>query len=306
MAMTATTTDADIIIRPSDRAAWLEERRRGIGASEAAAALGLSPYESPRGLYLRKVGLLPEVEETEAMRIGTLMEPVIAQLYQETTGNLIVRHQVFRRHPDAPHLSATIDGLSAAGYPVEFKAIGHWTARALGEEDTDQVPEHWLVQAHQQMFVMGCERVDFGVLVAGQEFRTFTVPRDEGLIEAMLPRLGEFWGRVGRREPPAEFLPVDARIMHVLYPGCEGEVALTEEDAREVDAWEDCRRASAEADEAKKAHRAKILERLGNHAVGHLPDGRVLTRKVVQVKERTQKIRAYSYPGLWVRAPKGG
>ena len=30
-----------MILAPADRAAWLEARRRGIGASEAAAVLGI-------------------------------------------------------------------------------------------------------------------------------------------------------------------------------------------------------------------------------------------------------------------------
>src|SRR4029453_2197485 len=34
-----------------DRAAWLAARREGIGGSDAAAALGLSPYRTPLELY---------------------------------------------------------------------------------------------------------------------------------------------------------------------------------------------------------------------------------------------------------------
>ncbi|MCB1614397.1 MAG: YqaJ viral recombinase family protein, partial [Pseudomonadales bacterium] len=35
---------------------WLDVRRRGIGASEAAAACGISPYQSPLELWLIKTG----------------------------------------------------------------------------------------------------------------------------------------------------------------------------------------------------------------------------------------------------------
>jgi predicted phage-related endonuclease len=69
-----------------DRAAWLERRRQTLGASDAAAALGLSPYCSPLQLYLRKIGSLPEQEETEAMRWGTLLEPLLAREYTRRTG----------------------------------------------------------------------------------------------------------------------------------------------------------------------------------------------------------------------------
>ena len=48
---------------------WLQERRRGIGGSEAAAILGLSPWATPLDVYLDKIGEGEEVEETEAMQM---------------------------------------------------------------------------------------------------------------------------------------------------------------------------------------------------------------------------------------------
>ena len=44
-----------------DRQAWLAIRQRGIGSSDAAAAVGLSPYKSPLTLWLERTGRqLPE------------------------------------------------------------------------------------------------------------------------------------------------------------------------------------------------------------------------------------------------------
>ena len=38
------------------REAWLAVRRQGIGSSDAAAAVGLNPYQSPLELWLNKTG----------------------------------------------------------------------------------------------------------------------------------------------------------------------------------------------------------------------------------------------------------
>ena len=38
------------------RAEWLEERRKGIGGSDAAAVAGLNPWRSAAAVYLDKVG----------------------------------------------------------------------------------------------------------------------------------------------------------------------------------------------------------------------------------------------------------
>ena len=57
---------------------WLEARRHGITASEIAAVLGLSPYESPYSLYWRKLGELPAQDDTLAMALGRHLESFVA------------------------------------------------------------------------------------------------------------------------------------------------------------------------------------------------------------------------------------
>ena len=43
-----------VIIKPSSHDEWLAEREKGIGASEVAAILGLSPWDTPFSLWLKK------------------------------------------------------------------------------------------------------------------------------------------------------------------------------------------------------------------------------------------------------------
>ena len=46
-----------IIVLPADHAAWLKERKFGIGASDAGAMLGLSKWKSNEALWEEKTGL---------------------------------------------------------------------------------------------------------------------------------------------------------------------------------------------------------------------------------------------------------
>lgn len=46
-----------IIVLPADHAAWLKERQYGIGASDAAAMLGISKWKSNEALWEEKTGL---------------------------------------------------------------------------------------------------------------------------------------------------------------------------------------------------------------------------------------------------------
>ena len=53
---------------------WLQVRRSGIGGSDAAAALGLSPWKSALELWQEKVsGQRQPTQENEAMIWGRLM-----------------------------------------------------------------------------------------------------------------------------------------------------------------------------------------------------------------------------------------
>ena len=63
------------IIKPNDRAEWLELRKGGIGASEVSAVVGISPWDTPFSLWLRKSGQIPPQEETIAMKLAVDIDP---------------------------------------------------------------------------------------------------------------------------------------------------------------------------------------------------------------------------------------
>ena len=69
-----------------NREEWLAGRHTGIGASEAAAVLGLSRYKSPLEVYLEKIGELGPQDDSERMYWGRKLEAIIAQEYGIRTG----------------------------------------------------------------------------------------------------------------------------------------------------------------------------------------------------------------------------
>ena len=56
-------------------------KRGKIEASQVAAAIGISPFQTPAGLAMEILGRVRPPEETEDMRTGNIMEPAIAKLY---------------------------------------------------------------------------------------------------------------------------------------------------------------------------------------------------------------------------------
>ena len=68
------------------RDAWLEERRKSIGGSDAPSIIGLNPWQSPYTVWADKLGKLPPKEDNEAMRLGPLEE----LLADETVNEIMV------------------------------------------------------------------------------------------------------------------------------------------------------------------------------------------------------------------------
>ena len=83
-----------------NREQWLKVRKQGIGASDAAAAVGLNPYQSPLELWMIKTGrdgLLPAPNPDDIhtpLYWGNLLEPKVAEAYAKATGNKKVKKDV--------------------------------------------------------------------------------------------------------------------------------------------------------------------------------------------------------------------
>ena len=60
---------------------WLAYRRRGIGGSDVAAILGISPFRTARDLYDDKLNIALAVDDAGnwvALEMGHLLEPLVA------------------------------------------------------------------------------------------------------------------------------------------------------------------------------------------------------------------------------------
>jgi putative phage-type endonuclease len=289
MTTTIDTLESGTIIDDAGRADWLARRRSGLGASEAPAALALSPYQTPLALYLQKVGLADPDPETIPMRAGKALEGLIAEEYERHTGRAIVAREVQYRSPVRNWLSATIDAVTDAHGIAEFKTLSGRKAHEIGEDGTDELPSHWVVQAAVQMYCTGADAVDFAVLLDRSEMRFFTVPRDDRVIDAILPRLDEFWDRVQRQDPPPPTAGADAGLYRHLYPDPEGEVELAGDPAGDVAVYEALGREIGEKQRLRDMAKARLLAALGPAQVGRLADGRAVRRSVIEVKEHVVK-----------------
>jgi len=198
----------------TDRERWLEERRTGIGGSDVAAILGISPWKTPLQVYEEKLGLAPATEENEAMKWGTLLEPIVMAEFSRRTGKTVIPGgtQIIR-HRDMPWMTCTPDGLISgreADEGLECKTAR--SAHGWGEPEGDDVPPIYLCQVTQCMIVTGRPVWWVAVLIGGSDFRIRRVELDAVLANEIIQSCADFWRHhIEKRIPPAAQSAEEAR-----------------------------------------------------------------------------------------------
>lgn len=187
-------------MNPQDRTTWLAARRKGIGGSDVAAILGLSPWQTPLQLYQEKRGELPETPDNPAMLWGRTLEPVIRQHYADITGRTVRVVDQLLTHPQYPFMLANVDGLTKDKRVVEIKTAR--TAQDWGEAGTDAIPQPYLLQVQHYMAVTGFKIADVAVLIGGSDFRLYTVQADPELQALLIDHEQAFWQRIVHGNPP--------------------------------------------------------------------------------------------------------
>ncbi len=226
---------------------WLAVRKGGIGSSDAAAAVGLNPYQSQLELWMIKTGRddgLPKVDpndETSPMYWGTLLEPIVAAHYTRRTGNRVRKSNSVLQHPDPDKtwMLANIDR-EVVGTPdvqiLECKTAGEFGAPLW----RDGVPDYIQLQVQHQLGVTGKTAADVCVLVCGQEVRISRIERDDVLIAGLIELERRFWQYVeSDTPPPADGSDSADTALRCLYPKDAGQrLDLTDDRDANSQRWE--------------------------------------------------------------------
>lgn len=209
---------------------WLDVRKTGIGSSDAAAAVGLNPYQSQLELWMVKTGrgeALPQIDpndDSSPMFWGSLLESFVAAHYTKKSGNRIRKINAVLQHPEHAWMLANIDREvmgSAEVQILECKTAGMNGARLW----QDGVPEYVQLQVQHQLAVTGKAAADVAVLVCGNEYRCYRIVRDDALISSLIQLEAKFWEYVTTdTQPPADGSDSADLALRCLYPQDTGVV----------------------------------------------------------------------------------
>ena len=191
---------------------WLEYRRRGIGGSDAAAILGVSPFATARDLYYDKLKVV-SYEDGESnwvqKKVGHLLEDLVAEIFHVKTGFEIYQVKKMFYHPVYTYMLADIDyfirlpnGKTAILEikTTNYNAKDHWWC-----DGQEIVPVNYEIQGRHYMCVMNMDEVYFCCLYGNNENEVIIrhIDRDPDYEAEMIALEGNFWNdHVLTQTPP--------------------------------------------------------------------------------------------------------
>lgn len=289
-----------------DRQAWLAARRKGVGASEAGAIFGISPWATPLQLYMDKLGMLEDSKPKKWMKWGLRIESVVAEVYAEETGREISVPHKLMQHAEHPFMLASLDR-TAGDRVLEIKRVYQHDTQAWGPAGTEEVPEYYYLQVQQQMAVAGYELADLAAFFGDAELRIYPIRRNESVIEKLVEAERDFMRRVEQRDPPMPDWehPTTADLLALLEPTEDLEIDLPEDLHETVGKFEMLGITLSEAKKARDELKARLIHAMGDAQIAKLPDGRRLKRNLI--RRSAYEVEATSYVDFRVlKAKKKG
>jgi len=273
-------TPTGVLVLPASapRWQWLEARRQGITGTDVVKIIGASRYGGPLDVYLdKRVG--EEDRDNEPARWGRLLEDDVAREWarRHGEGTRIRRAGLVRHHRHRHHM-VTCDRLVVGQAAVlECKTTSAFKA----DDWADGIPQHVTIQTQWQMHVTGYNVAHIAALIGGQRLASFTVERDQPVIDYLVEEADRLWECVQAGTPPKVhpgLLTDDA--LDRLHPDRAGAVELSVDEAqfwvaRYREASDAERAAAATKNEAKLA----LVQMLGGADVGTVAGRPVITYK---------------------------
>lgn len=213
-----------ILADPKNHDEWLKERKRGIGASEASAVLGLNPWQSNTDLWRIKTGRknAEDISYKACVQYGKHAECYLRELFRLDFPQYDIDYHEFRMYANDnnPFMFATLDGELTDIQSGKRGVLEIKTTEILNSSQWDKwnecIPQYYYIQVLHQLAVTG---FDFVILLAqikytknGDLFKTtrhYTIQRKNVLaeIDYIIGKEQEFWKYVQENREPPLILP---------------------------------------------------------------------------------------------------
>ncbi len=208
----------------TQRKNWLEQRKKGIGASDAAAILGCNPYKTNVALWEEKTGLrqAEDISEKPYVKYGTEAEQYLRELFRLDFPQYEVTYDQYARIANLkkyPFLFATLDGVLLEKETGRKGVLEIKTTEILNSTQLfkwkNRIPDNYYIQVLHQLLVTGYDfvivkaQIKFSFNGVRLETRHYTIERKEVLqdMKFLLQKEIAFWNCVTERKKPNLILP---------------------------------------------------------------------------------------------------
>jgi len=200
----------------SNREQFLLDRKLGIGGSETAAIMNLSPYSTPLDVYRDKMN--PDViyeEESEDLKRGKRVERYILQEYCEANDCKLEVNLPAVIHPEYAFMRGNMDA-RVVGQNVIVEAKSTKCPIAKWEEG---IPQYYRTQVAYYAMLSNADRVDVPVLFSNWQYACFTYWRDYEYEALIKKAVIDFWNNhIVAGIPPEPSNPAE---LQSIYPKIE-------------------------------------------------------------------------------------
>lgn len=180
-----------------DQQQWLNWRRGGIGSSDAAVIVGVSPWRTPYQIWEEKLFGISDQVENSSMTRGKELEEKARRQFEDLMGVSVFPSNVV--NPNTQWLRASLDGICPdEKVLVEIKCPNkddHGMAVAK------KIPEKYWPQCQHQLAVTGLPGMYY-YSFDGSRGVVVEVARDQSYIDQLFQKEQEFWSLVLSRKPP--------------------------------------------------------------------------------------------------------
>lgn len=180
------------LIQGSDE--WLEMRKTHIGGSDAPIIMGVSPWTTPRQLFERKLGIVPEPKTNPAMLRGQQCEELNRKAFEEVMGIQFTPCVLFDK--EYPWMMASFDGMSSCGKAVEIKLANKADHARVKQ---GKIPKKYYPQLQHQIRVAGLDYAHYWSCLAIDydngifDYEPLICGRDENYINKLIEEEIKFY-----------------------------------------------------------------------------------------------------------------
>lgn len=202
-------------------------RRKGIGASELAAILGLDPYRTPLDVWMEKTGRAAQFGGNEATFRGNALEDAVGAYMAREIGSdwKQIKGGQFV-HPDFPIVRCNPDRLyrhvktrERIGGELKTTLETVTVEDLLDPENPKKIP--WLFQCQWCMVCTGYTRWELGWMGAFFNYKQVTVNYDQSLANHLIDFVLKWWENHIVLDIQPE--PINAADALTLWPKDNGE-----------------------------------------------------------------------------------